>query len=103
MIHKRMFREIKSKDLFDKAHKYALRYLQEVFDRPVFHETVLKLGAPVADVLRALEAQGIIGGYQLTDDYPELGEALLVCATETRTEEDIQQYSTQLERVVVTR
>jgi len=78
----------------------AIDGVETVFDRPVFHETVLKLAAPVADVLRALEAQGIIGGYQLTDDYPELGEALLVCATETRTEEDIQQYSTQLERVV---
>jgi glycine dehydrogenase subunit 1 len=74
--------------------------VETVFDRPIFHETVLKLSVPAADVVQALEAQGVIAGYQLSDDYPELGEALLVCATETRTEEDIQLYYTHLESVV---
>lgn len=31
-----MFREMKSKDLFDWAHQYAIHYLEEVFDRQVF-------------------------------------------------------------------
>jgi len=74
--------------------------VETVFDRPIFHETVLKLSVPVADVVSALEAQGIIAGYQLNEDYPELGEALLVCATETRTEDDMQLYCTHLERAV---
>ncbi len=78
----------------------AIEGVDTVFDRPVFHESVLKLNAPVADVVRAMEAQGVIAGYQLVDDYPELGDALLVCATETRTEEDMQLYSKHLERVV---
>ena len=74
--------------------------VETVFDRPIFHETVLKLSVPVADVVSALEAQGVIAGYQLNEDYPELGEALLVCATETRTEDDMQLYCTHLERAV---
>ena len=74
--------------------------VETVFDRPIFHETVLKLSVPVADVVSALEAEGIIAGYQLNEDYPELGEALLVCATETRTEDDMQLYCTHLERAV---
>jgi glycine dehydrogenase subunit 1 len=61
---------------------------------------VLQLDAPVSETLRALEAQGILGGYDLTEHYPHLGQALLVCATETRTKEDIEQYAFHLERIV---
>ncbi len=78
----------------------AIKGVARIFDRPVFHEAVLRFDAPVADTLRALEAQGILGGYDLADHYPELGQAVLVCATETRTAEDIQQYAFHLERVV---
>jgi glycine dehydrogenase subunit 1 len=78
----------------------AVKGVQRAFTRPVFHETVLKLDAPAADVLRALEAQKIVGGYDLSQYYPELGNAVLVCATETRTAADIEQYATQLERIL---
>jgi len=71
-----------------------------VFDRPVFHEAVVRVNQPVADLLRALEAQGILGGYNLTTDYPELGEAMLVCATETRSAGDIENYVQQAERII---
>lgn len=74
--------------------------VETVFNRPVFHETVLRLNTQVGDVMRALEAQGIIAGFNLTEYYPELGETLLVCATEMRTEEDIQSYYFQLERII---
>ncbi len=78
----------------------AIPGVERVFNRPVFHEVVLRLAVPVSEVLRALEAQGILGGYDLTEHYPELGQALLVCATETRTPEDIGQYALHLERIV---
>jgi glycine dehydrogenase subunit 1 len=78
----------------------AIQGVTRVFDRPVFHEAVLRLDAPVPETLRALEAQGILGGYDLTEHYPHLGQSLLVCATETRTREDIDQYAFHLERIV---
>jgi glycine dehydrogenase subunit 1 len=78
----------------------AIPGVKRVFNRPVFHEAVLQLDAPVSETLRALEAQGILGGYDLTEHYPHLGQALLVCATETRTKEDIEQYAFHLERIV---
>jgi glycine dehydrogenase subunit 1 len=82
------------------ARLTTIKGATRVFDRPVFHEAVLRLDAPVGDTLRALEAQGIVGGYDLSEHYPELGNCVLTCATETRTAEDIQQYAFHLERVV---
>jgi glycine dehydrogenase subunit 1 len=74
--------------------------VEQVFDRPYFHECVLRVNMPATDFLRALESQGIVGGLSLRDDYPELGDAVLVCATETRTAADIEQYRFHAERVV---
>ncbi len=66
------------------------------FDRPRFHEAVVQLDRPVAPVIADLARKGIVGGFDLSNDYPELGNALLVCATETRTREDIQKYADAL-------
>jgi glycine dehydrogenase subunit 1 len=66
------------------------------FSGPFFHEAVLQLDRPVAPVLRALGRAGILGGLDLSGYYPELGNALLVCATETKTSADIERYRTSL-------
>ncbi|BCB28615.1 putative glycine dehydrogenase (decarboxylating) subunit 1 [Sulfurimicrobium lacus] len=78
----------------------AIPGVKKAFAQSVFHETVLQLNVPVADALRALEAQGIVGGFDLTSHYPELGQALLVCATETKTAADIEKFTEQLKRIV---
>lgn len=74
--------------------------VQRLFSEPFFHEAVLTFDIPAADVLRAMEAQGIAGGLDLTPYYPELGNALLVCATETKTQADIHKFLENLERIV---
>ncbi len=74
--------------------------VERVFDRPVFHEAVVRLQSPATDVLRAMEAQGILAGFALTDDYPELGQCLLVCATETKTSADIDGYAQHMQRIL---
>ena len=66
------------------------------FDKPRFHEAVLLLDRPVKGVLEALARRGIVGGYDITTRYPSLGNALLVCATETRTLGDIEKYAQAL-------
>ena len=43
-------------------------------------------------MLGTLSSQGILGGYDLSREFPELGNALLVCATEMRDAEDIDTY-----------
>jgi len=69
------------------------------FNRPYFHEAVFEFDLPVAEVLRALSAQGIVGGVSLAQDYPELGNTLLVCATETKTDSDITTYTDHVSRI----
>lgn len=78
----------------------AIPGVSRLFPGAVFHEAALRIAAPVGDVLRALEAQGILGGYPLGGDYPALADGLLVCATETKTEADMEQYARHLERIV---
>ena len=70
------------------------------FNAPRFHEAVLLLDRPVRGVLEALAARGIVGGVDISRDYPSLGNALLVCATETRTPGDIATYARALADVM---
>jgi glycine dehydrogenase subunit 1 len=76
--------------------------VEPLFDRPVFHEQALRLPAPAADVLRALAAHDLLGGFDLGAEYPELDPAILVCATELRTDEDLEAFRTELARVLDT-
>lgn len=70
--------------------------VRRVFSAPYFHEVLLHLDRPVGPVLERLAAQGIAGGYDVARDYPDLAPALLVCATETKTGDDIAQYANAL-------
>ena len=66
--------------------------IDRLFDGPSFHEVALKLDRPVAPVLEALAERNILGGYDLSSACPGIGDALLVCATETKTNADIDAY-----------
>ena len=70
------------------------------FSGPYFHEAVLQLDRPVAPVLKSLSKRGILGGLDLSGYFPELGDALLVCATETKTSADIDRYRAGLSEVM---
>jgi glycine dehydrogenase subunit 1 len=74
--------------------------VERVFSSTFFHEAVIRVNSPVDDVLRALRAQGILGGHALGGDYPELADCILVCATETKTDDDLEQYQQQLQRIL---
>jgi glycine dehydrogenase subunit 1 len=70
------------------------------FGGPRFHEAVLQLDRKVSHVLEALAQRGIVGGYDLSRQYPGLGNALLVCATEMRTDEDVAAYAAAMREVM---
>jgi glycine dehydrogenase subunit 1 len=78
----------------------SINGVRQAFAGPHFHEAVLQLDAPVSDVLAGLLQHGILGGYDLSGKYPELGHALLVCTTEMRSQADIDAYETALREVM---
>ena len=57
-----------------------------------FHEVVLKLSVPVEEVIVKLENSGVSPGIALGEFYPELKNALLVCVTEVKTSDDIDDF-----------
>lgn len=77
----------------------AIDDIDVVFDAPFFHEVVVQLKQPVADVLHALAKRGIQGGYALEQTYPELKNCLLICVTETKTSEDIKLLAKNLSEI----
>jgi glycine dehydrogenase subunit 1 len=77
--------------------------VDRLFEGPVFHECPLKLDRPVAPVLEALADAGILGGLDLARSHPERGHALLVCATETQTPQDLEVYATELGKIMANR
>jgi len=78
----------------------AIDGIKPIFDRPMFHECALTLPAPANEVLRSLAADNVLGGYNLGKEYPELGEAVLICATELRTEVEMDDYAGKLKRII---
>ena len=52
------------------------------------------------DVLAGLAEKNILGGLDVSADYPEIGEAVLVCATETKSADDIDDYAGKLGQIL---
>jgi glycine dehydrogenase subunit 1 len=71
----------------------AIPGITAAFDTPRFHEAVLVLDRPAAPLLATLAERGIAGGFDLAASHPELGHAILVCATETKLDQDIDAYA----------
>ena len=63
---------------------------------PFFHEFAMTHPRPAAELVELLAQRGIVAGFALGDDYPELGDALLVCATETKSAEDFEKFAQAL-------
>jgi glycine dehydrogenase subunit 1 len=78
----------------------ALRGVERVFEGPIFHEFAVRMEKPVERVLQALKGEGILAGRTLAQHYPELGEALLVCATETKTPDDLARHAHAVQRAL---
>lgn len=79
---------------YQKAH-YAAETLGKIpgyslrFSDPFFHEFTLRCPKPVAEINARLLDHGILGGYDLGQDYPELSDHMLVAVTEMNSKEEI--------------
>ena len=74
--------------------------VRPAFSAPCFHEALLRFDRPVGPLIDALARRGVAAGFDASREYPELGQTLLVCATETKTDEDIARYAAALEALL---
>jgi len=90
--------------------KYAMKRLSEIegvmvprFKAPHFKEFVVDFNATnmtVKEINARLLDYGIIGGIDLSRDFPELGNSALYCVTEIHTKEDIDRLHDALEEII---
>jgi glycine dehydrogenase subunit 1 len=79
---------------YHKAH-YAAQQLQALpgyqlwSQAPFFHEFVLRCPRPVQEINEHLLEDGILGGYDLSQDYPQLENCMLVAVTEMNSKDEI--------------
>ncbi len=79
---------------YHKAH-YAADQIAQIGgyevdrSRPFFHEFVVKTPVPVQQINDHLLGEGIIGGYDLGRDYPDLQNHMLLCVTEVNAKDEI--------------
>jgi glycine dehydrogenase subunit 1 len=79
---------------YHKAH-YAANEIEKLagfsVDRslPFFHEFVVQCPQPVREINAQLLKQGIIGGYDLSEDYPHRQNQMLLCVTEMNSRAEI--------------
>lgn len=73
---------------YHKAH-YAANQIDALKDysvdmsKPFFNEFMVTCPRPIAEINQALLEQGIVGGYDLEQDYDHLENTMLLCVTET--------------------
>lgn len=77
----------------------AIDGVERVHAGPYFHEALLRLPRPAAAVVEALAAQRLLPGVAISQFWPERECELLVCATEKRSEAEIEQLATAMARL----
>ncbi|HHL32454.1 MAG TPA: aminomethyl-transferring glycine dehydrogenase subunit GcvPA [Oceanospirillales bacterium] len=78
----------------------AIDGVKILFDSPNFHEIVIQTDKEIDMIIGGLAKQDIIAGVNLTQHYPELGNVMSICVTETKTKDDIDAYITNLTNVL---
>lgn len=93
MLGKNGLREV-AELCYQKAHYAAQQFAalpgyELVTQTPFFHEFVVRCPYPVAELNEHLLEHGILGGYDLGEDYPEMENCMLIAVTEMNSRDEI--------------
>jgi glycine dehydrogenase subunit 1 len=90
---------------YQKAH-YAFEEICKIpgFKSPwtssyFFNEFTIECPQPAEKILSVLDSKNILGGYPLSQDYPEIKNGILCCVTEKRTKSEIDQFINTLKQL----
>ncbi len=81
----------------------ALKGVKLAFSGPIFGEFVLNFdatGKKVADINKKLLKKQIFGGFDLSSDFPQLGQSALYCVTEMTGKEEIDKLAAALKELL---
>ncbi|MEO5623115.1 MAG: aminomethyl-transferring glycine dehydrogenase subunit GcvPA [Dokdonella sp.] len=79
----------------------AIPGVRALSTRAFFHEFAIALPKSAPLIVEQLAQENIVAGVAVGDEYPELGDALLVCATETKTAADLDRFAEILRQALV--
>ena len=76
--------------------------IEPLYDKPFFNEFAIKLSGncKIQDINNGLFEAGIIGGLDLSRFYPDIDNAMLLCVTETKTKEDIDNLASAVSNII---
>lgn len=74
--------------------------VEPAIEAPTLYEAPVRVPRPARLVLERLAEAGYLGGVPVGEDYPELGESILVTVTETRRREEIDDFAAAFEKAV---
>ena len=88
----------------EKAHNLAEKICQIegfalAYKKPFFNEFVITCPLPAKQIIKKLAKKGILAGYDLGQIDKSLKNSLLICATETKTEQDLAQFISCLREI----
>ena len=78
----------------------AIAGVEKVFAAPTFHEVLIRVPQDATDVLNKLAEKGVQGGVDVSAWYAELDHCILLCATETKNQADLDRYAAALQEVL---
>lgn len=71
--------------------------IELLFDGAGFHEFAIKVNNPTKTIAQ-MANQNYVAGVDLSEQYPELPPSILLCATETKTEQDLEDFVNTLKQ-----
>jgi len=97
-------RELAGQNL-SKAHYLAgalekLPGVKRRFAAPFFNEFVVTVDGNAGKIRQRLREKNILAGLEISRWYPELGEALLLCATETAKKEELDRFASEFTKAL---
>lgn len=78
----------------------AIDGVELVFQGERFHEAVIRTPLSAEQLLKKMAQHGVLAGYDLSKDYAELDQCILLCATETKNTNDLDNYVSVLTQVL---
>lgn len=92
----RVARQSSSKARSLRSKLVTIDGVKPLFSRPCFHEFALQLPLPASELVERVARDRVVAGVALGEEYSELDDALLLCVTETKNDDDLDRFASMM-------